>query len=80
VADLMSNYLNINKLKSTTINGLANFSIFNLIFSNHFSSDRPQKLREESLNHFRTGKYNIVVTTDVCARGIDIKDLHHVNY
>ena len=48
------------------------------IFIKNSFSDRPQKLREQSLNEFRAGKYNIVVTTDVCARGIDIKDLDHV--
>jgi len=37
-------------------------------------------LREQSLNEFRDGKHNIVVTTDVCSRGIDIKGLDHVLY
>ncbi|KAL7075495.1 hypothetical protein ACQ4LE_005360 [Meloidogyne hapla] len=60
-ADVVSTFLNVNELKSTTING-----------------DRPQKLREQSLNEFRDGKHNIVVTTDVCSRGIDIKGLDHV--
>nr|CAD2141651.1 unnamed protein product [Meloidogyne enterolobii] len=60
-ADVVSTFLNVNGLKSTTING-----------------DRPQKLREQSLNEFRDGKHNIVVTTDVCSRGIDIKGLDHV--
>ncbi|CEF67505.1 Helicase, C-terminal domain and DNA/RNA helicase, DEAD/DEAH box type, N-terminal domain and Helicase, superfamily 1/2, ATP-binding domain and RNA helicase, DEAD-box type, Q motif domain and P-loop containing nucleoside triphosphate hydrolase domain-containing protein [Strongyloides ratti] len=42
------------------------------------NGDRPQKLREEALNDFRAHKISVLVTTDVCARGIDIKDLDHV--
>ncbi len=43
--------------------------------------DRTQKEREEALNDFRSGKYNIVVATDVLSRGIDIADVSHiVNY
>ena len=43
--------------------------------------DRTQKEREEALNNFRSGKYNIVVATDVLSRGIDIADVSHiVNY
>uniref|UniRef100_A0A0N5CH59 RNA helicase n=1 Tax=Strongyloides papillosus TaxID=174720 RepID=A0A0N5CH59_STREA len=42
------------------------------------NGDRPQKLREEALNNFRAHKISVLVTTDVCARGIDIKDLDHV--
>uniref|UniRef100_A0A914HYZ7 RNA helicase n=1 Tax=Globodera rostochiensis TaxID=31243 RepID=A0A914HYZ7_GLORO len=60
-ADVISTYLNLNKVPSTTING-----------------DRPQKLRHAALDDFRAGRYQVVVTTDVCARGIDLKDLDHV--
>uniref|UniRef100_A0A0K0EIT5 RNA helicase n=1 Tax=Strongyloides stercoralis TaxID=6248 RepID=A0A0K0EIT5_STRER len=42
------------------------------------NGDRPQKLREEALNDFRAHKITVLVTTDVCARGIDIKELDHV--
>uniref|UniRef100_A0A0K0F4L6 RNA helicase n=1 Tax=Strongyloides venezuelensis TaxID=75913 RepID=A0A0K0F4L6_STRVS len=42
------------------------------------NGDRPQKLREEALNNFRAHNISVLVTTDVCARGIDIKDLDHV--
>lgn len=46
-----------------------------------FKRDRPQYLREQELMKFRRGEVNVVVSTDVCSRGLDIKELDHViNY
>ncbi len=43
--------------------------------------DLGQKQREESLNAFRTDSVEILVATDVAARGIDVEDVTHViNY
>ncbi len=43
--------------------------------------DLPQSQRERALEGFRKGKYNILVATDVAARGLDINDISHViNY
>ncbi|MCF6283817.1 MAG: DEAD/DEAH box helicase [Candidatus Hydrogenedentes bacterium] len=43
--------------------------------------DLSQKLRQRSLDGFRDGRYNILVATDVAARGLDISDISHViNY
>ncbi|WP_313286575.1 DEAD/DEAH box helicase [Corynebacterium vitaeruminis] len=43
--------------------------------------DLGQGARETSLNAFRSGKVDILVATDVAARGIDIDDVTHViNY
>lgn len=43
--------------------------------------DMGQPAREKSLNAFRTGKIDILVATDVAARGIDVDDVTHViNY
>lgn len=42
------------------------------------NGDRGQNLREEALLKFRNKQVNVLVATDVCARGIDIKDLDHV--
>lgn len=43
--------------------------------------DLGQGAREQSLNAFRTGTVEILVATDVAARGIDIDDVTHViNY
>ncbi|MBX7144505.1 MAG: DEAD/DEAH box helicase [Oligoflexia bacterium] len=40
-----------------------------------------QRQREEALNGFRSGKYQLLVATDIAARGIDIDSVTHViNY
>ncbi len=44
-------------------------------------SDRSQKEREEALAGFKSGAYDILVATDIVARGIDISGVSHVvNY
>ncbi len=43
--------------------------------------DLNQQARERALKNFRTGKTDILVATDVAARGIDVEDVTHViNY
>ena len=37
-----------------------------------------QNRRQEAINGFRNGKYDILVATDVAARGIDVEDISHV--
>jgi ATP-dependent RNA helicase DeaD len=49
--------------------------------ADNLHGDISQPLRERILGKFRTGKINILVATDVAARGIDVGDLTHViNY
>ena len=44
-------------------------------------SNRTQKEREQALQGFRDGKYEVLVATDIAARGLDIADVSHVvNY
>ncbi|NLO32268.1 MAG: DEAD/DEAH box helicase [Candidatus Hydrogenedentes bacterium] len=43
--------------------------------------DLPQQRRQQALNGFRKGKFQVLVATDVAARGLDIDDISHViNY
>jgi len=44
-------------------------------------SNRTQKEREQALDGFRSGKFEVLVATDIAARGLDIADVSHViNY
>ncbi len=44
-------------------------------------SNRTQRERVEALEGFKSGKYEIMVATDIAARGIDIAGVSHViNY
>jgi len=44
-------------------------------------SNRTQKEREQALAGFRSGRYEVLVATDIAARGLDIADVSHViNY
>src|SRR5438445_6154214 len=44
-------------------------------------SNRTQSEREHALRGFRDGRYEVLVATDIAARGLDIADVSHViNY
>jgi len=44
-------------------------------------SNRTQKEREQALDGFRHGRYEVLVATDIAARGLDITNVSHVvNY
>jgi len=45
------------------------------------SGDIPQNLREKTVNDLRSGRIDILVATDVAARGLDVERISHViNY
>jgi len=45
------------------------------------SGDVPQKLRERTVERLKNGKVDIVIATDVAARGLDVERISHViNY
>ncbi len=51
------------------------------VSSHAIHGNRSQGQREKALNAFRSGKANILVATDIAARGIDIEGVTHVvNY
>jgi ATP-dependent RNA helicase RhlE len=41
-------------------------------------SGRSQAQRERALDGFRSGKYQVLVATDIAARGIDVRGISHV--
>jgi len=41
-------------------------------------SDRSQGQRQSALNGFKSGKYQIMVATDIAARGLDVESISHV--
>jgi ATP-dependent RNA helicase RhlE len=41
-------------------------------------SNRTQREREQALKGFRDGRYEVLVATDIAARGLDIEDVSHV--
>jgi ATP-dependent RNA helicase RhlE len=41
-------------------------------------SNRTQREREQALRGFREGRYEVLVATDIAARGLDIADVSHV--
>eukprot|EP00933_Yihiella_yeosuensis_P016792 TRINITY_DN14211_c0_g1_i2.p1 TRINITY_DN14211_c0_g1~~TRINITY_DN14211_c0_g1_i2.p1 ORF type:complete len:142 (-),score=18.80 TRINITY_DN14211_c0_g1_i2:13-438(-) len=44
-------------------------------------ADKRQRERDSILDGFRTGKFNILIATDVAQRGLDVKDVPYVvNY
>ncbi|KAJ3433947.1 atp-dependent RNA helicase ddx5-related [Anaeramoeba flamelloides] len=51
------------------------------ISSESIHGDKTQYMRENTLKRFKRGKINIMVATDVAARGLDIDDIQYViNY
>jgi len=47
----------------------------------YLHGDKRQRERARTLDHFKSSILNVLVATDVAARGIDVKDISHViNY
>jgi ATP-dependent RNA helicase RhlE len=60
----------VDKLEKTLIN--------NSYKVDSIHGDKSQTARQEALNRFKKGEVNILIATDVAARGIDINDLDAV--
>ena len=59
-------------------NRLAEYLAKNGIKSERIHGNRSQNQRTEALAGFKSGKYRVLVATDIAARGIDVTDLGHV--
>ena len=54
---------------------LVSGNVFKSLTAQALHGDVGQKQRDATLNAFRSGAFNVLVATDVAARGIDIKDV-----
>lgn len=54
---------------------LVSGSVFKSLTAQALHGDVGQKQRDATLNAFRAGVFNVLVATDVAARGIDIRDV-----
>jgi ATP-dependent RNA helicase RhlE len=57
---------------------LMKFLVRNAIKAERIHGNRSQPQRTEALAGFKSGKYRVLVATDIAARGIDIEALGHV--
>jgi ATP-dependent RNA helicase RhlE len=59
-------------------NRLADFLVRNAVPAARIHGNRSQAQRTEALAGFKSGKYRLLVATDIAARGIDVEALSHV--
>jgi ATP-dependent RNA helicase RhlE len=59
-------------------NRLAEYLARNGIKAERIHGNRSQPQRTEALAGFKSGKYRVLVATDIAARGIDVEALGHV--
>ncbi|HVF39455.1 MAG TPA: DEAD/DEAH box helicase [Gemmatimonadaceae bacterium] len=59
-------------------NRLSEFLVKNGIRAERIHGNRSQPQRTEALAGFKSGKYRVLVATDIAARGIDVEALGHV--
>ncbi len=59
-------------------NRLADFLVRQGVAAARIHGNRSQAQRTEALAGFKSGKYQVLVATDIAARGIDVEDLSHV--
>jgi ATP-dependent RNA helicase RhlE len=59
-------------------NRLAEYLARNGVKSERIHGNRSQNQRTEALAGFKSGKYRVLVATDIAARGIDVAQLGHV--
>ncbi len=59
-------------------NRLAEYLVRNGIRAERIHGNRSQPQRTEALAGFKSGKYRVLVATDIAARGIDVEALGHV--
>jgi ATP-dependent RNA helicase RhlE len=59
-------------------NRLAEYLVNHRVHAARIHGNRSQAQRSEALAGFKSGKYRVLVATDIAARGIDVEALSHV--
>ena len=59
-------------------NRVSEFLVKHGINAERIHGNRSQSQRTEALSGFKSGKYRVLVATDIAARGIDVEALEHV--
>jgi ATP-dependent RNA helicase RhlE len=59
-------------------NRLADFLVRMGVNAGRIHGDRSQPQRTETMRRFKEGKFQVLVATDIAARGIDVESLSHV--
>jgi ATP-dependent RNA helicase RhlE len=59
-------------------NKVAEYLVNNHITADAIHGNKSQGAREQALSRFRTGKIQVLVATDIAARGIDVPGVSHV--
>ena len=59
-------------------NRLADYLVKQRVSAERIHGNRSQPQRMEALAGFKSGKYRVLVATDIAARGIDVEALSHV--
>lgn len=63
------------------VDRLATFLVSQGFSAKGLHGDMEQRQREEAINAFKKGKLEVLIATDVAARGLDVNDVTHVfNY
>jgi ATP-dependent RNA helicase RhlE len=57
---------------------LARYLTERKVSAGRIHGNRSQRQRTEALESFRSGRYRVLVATDIAARGIDVEELGHV--
>ena len=87
--DLLVHVLREQKLKRTLVftrtksqaEYVANYLVQAKLSADSIHSNKHQKARQRALDGFDAGKVDILVATDIVARGIDVEEISHViNY
>jgi len=84
--DLLSHLIKENRWKQVLVftrtkhgaNKLAEYLVLNNIPSLAIHGNKSQSARTRALAEFKTGSLQVLVATDIAARGIDINELPHV--